>query len=125
MINCARSARKKPNVLFASASTHLRLRFLFVSPPLRHPATPSRRHHRKRFHPPAHPSILPLTSSHPHYVRRRYHLHLVKSPSSHLPKRYYVAHARVTSSTLDAVRGSRSIPSFSFFFNLKSPTRIV
>lgn len=54
--------------------------FVFVSLRLCKPSSPTvilpRWFHRKRFHPPAHPPILPLASSHPHYIRRHYRLHL-------------------------------------------------
>lgn len=130
MIDCARPGRKKPSVLLASASTHLRLRFPFVSPtsPSFYPANstgsdsillPSP--------PPAHPLILPLASSHPHYVRRRYRLHLSRSNRPLIPPPKTLLRRSRTSCapqfTFDAVRARPlprrpSIPSFflTFFF---------
>lgn len=60
MIDCARPGREEdPNgsSSLLLPSTHLRLRFPFVSRPLRHPTPPAPRLHRKRFHPPAHPGL--------------------------------------------------------------------
>lgn len=123
MIDCARPARKKPeNVLLASAFTHLRLRFPFVKALLsvilpRSLAPP------EAIPSPGTPVYIasclvasslrspPLSSP-----------SLVESPSSHPPKRYYVAHARA------ALRSLRSMPcatlpysSFSFFISNLPP----
>lgn len=116
MIDCARPAQKKPNVLLlASASTHHHPRLPFVNPPpLRHPTFASTTGSDPILD--VRPPILPLASSHPHYVHRRYRLHLVEiAPSSHPPKCYYVAHART------ALRSYAWRRTTSFFY-LKSLT---
>lgn len=92
MIDCAPDSEEaEPRLLLLdSASTHIRrpsfslCRARIVSPP---EAT-----HRPSTY------ILPLASSHPHYVRRRrrrrYRLHFVPNRPHRRPKCYYVAHAR-------------------------------
>lgn len=104
MIDCARPGRKKPSVLLASASTHLRLRFPFVSPLLRHST------------PLAPPEAIPSSPRHtrlycllPRRILITFAAAIVSisrriALSSHLPKRYYVAHARA------ALRSLRSMP---------------
>lgn len=119
MIDCARPARKKPNVLLASASTHLRPRLPFVSsPPPRHP-TFARTTGSDPI-PDVHPPILPLASSHPHYVRRRYRLHLVESPPHPISQNVITSltHELRSEVTLGAARESTAL----LLFYLKSPT---
>lgn len=108
MIDCARPGRKKPSVLLASASTHLRLRFPFVSPPLRHstPLAPPEAIPSSSLPPPRHTRLYCLL---PRRILITFAAAIVSisrriALSSHLRKRYYVAHARA------ALRSLRSMP---------------
>lgn len=119
MIDCARPAQKKPNVLLlASASTHLHPRLPFVNPPSpRHPTFATTGSDPIL---DVRPPILPLASSHPHYVRRRYRLHLVESPPHPISQNVITSltHELRSGVTLDTARKSAAL----LLFYLKSLT---